>query len=109
MTSDSKRPSIAFWATVVMIAVLAYPLSFGPACWITSRLNRGAELVPVLYRPLTWAMSEKSDATFNRVSRWYAKVGAPDVWEWGCAWDPATNRPAGWVWVSLENPTSDIW
>jgi hypothetical protein len=37
----SKKPGVAFWATVVVVVVLvAYPLSFGPACWITSRLNR---------------------------------------------------------------------
>ena len=28
----SKKPSVAFWATVVLVVVLvAYPLSFGPA------------------------------------------------------------------------------
>ena len=45
MTSNCKKPGVAFWATVVAGAVLvAYPLSFGPACWITSRLDRGAGL-----------------------------------------------------------------
>jgi hypothetical protein len=34
MASDRKKPGVAFWATVMVIAVLvAYPLSFGPACW----------------------------------------------------------------------------
>src|SRR5689334_11661117 len=33
-----KHPSVAFWATVVVVLVLVgYPLSFGPACWISSR------------------------------------------------------------------------
>jgi hypothetical protein len=33
MTSR-KNPGVAFWATVVVVVVLvAYPLSFGPACW----------------------------------------------------------------------------
>jgi len=28
-----KKPGVAFWATVVMVVVLVlYPLSFGPAC-----------------------------------------------------------------------------
>jgi hypothetical protein len=32
MTSDRKKPGVAFWATVVLVAVLVgYPLSFGPA------------------------------------------------------------------------------
>jgi len=34
MPCDRKKPGVAFWATVVVVMVLvAYPLSFGPACW----------------------------------------------------------------------------
>jgi hypothetical protein len=33
--TDRKKPGVAFWATVALVVVLvAYPLSFGPACWI---------------------------------------------------------------------------
>jgi hypothetical protein len=36
MTSR-KKPGVAFWTTVKVVAVLvAYPLSFGPACWFNS-------------------------------------------------------------------------
>ncbi len=39
MTSNRKKPGSAFWATVAMlIALVGYPLSFGPACWIGSRI-----------------------------------------------------------------------
>jgi hypothetical protein len=31
MTSDGKKPGVAFWATVVLAVALAYPLSIGPA------------------------------------------------------------------------------
>ena len=31
MTTDRKKPGVAFWTTVVVVVVLvAYPLSFGP-------------------------------------------------------------------------------
>jgi hypothetical protein len=31
--TNRKQPGVAFWATVVVVAVLVgYPLSFGPAC-----------------------------------------------------------------------------
>src|SRR5262245_14028997 len=34
MTSDRKKPGVAFWVTVVVVALpLVYVLSFGPACW----------------------------------------------------------------------------
>jgi hypothetical protein len=52
MTSH-KKPGVAFWASVVVVAVLAYPLSYGP--WMAIRekipdqVSRGIER---LYRPL---------------------------------------------------------
>jgi hypothetical protein len=94
----SKKPGVAFWAIVVVVVVLLYVASFGPACWITSRLDRGADLVPVVYRPLTWAMSPDSETTFNRVSMWYAKIGAPENWVWGAVWDPDVS----WMWVEID-------
>lgn len=33
--TDRKKPGVAFWATVVVVALLvAYPLGSGPALWI---------------------------------------------------------------------------
>jgi hypothetical protein len=35
--TNRKEPGLAFWATVALVVVLlAYPFSFGPACWITA-------------------------------------------------------------------------
>jgi hypothetical protein len=116
MVPSHKKPGVAFWATVVVVVgLVAYPLSFGPACWITSRLDRGADLIPVLYRPLTWAMSPEHGTTINRVSTWYAKVGAAENWEWGPSWNmnyfgAVGNPPAsfvGWMWV--RSPDIYVW
>ncbi len=113
MTDDQKKnPGLAFYATIVVVAVLiGYPLSFGPACWITSRTDVGASAIPIIYLPLTWAMSPNSDDTAtNRISTWYAKVRAAEDWEWGPVHDPA-GRHVGWMWAStawasdlLESP-----
>jgi hypothetical protein len=36
--TDRKKPGVAFWATVVVVAALvAYPLSLGPALWMENR------------------------------------------------------------------------
>ena len=96
--TDRKTTTAGFWVTVALVAVLlGYPLSFGPACWITSRINAGSSAIPVLYGPLTWTMSPKDEATINRVSTWYAKVGAAENWEWGAVSDSA-DRHVGWYW-----------
>jgi len=31
--TDRKKPGVAFWATVVLVALVLYVASFGPACW----------------------------------------------------------------------------
>jgi hypothetical protein len=57
MTSR-KKPGVAFWATVVVVALLAYPLSMGPA-WRLSREIGLPEFaqhgVDVFYEPVWWA------------------------------------------------------
>jgi hypothetical protein len=79
--SDRKHPGAAFWATVVLIAMLlGYPLSFGPACWITSRAVVGSPAVPTVYRPITFAMGRSPG--FCRIMTGYAGLGAADGWFW---------------------------
>jgi hypothetical protein len=51
--TDRKKPGAAFWAMVMLAAVLvAYPLSFGPACWLCSHIERAAGVASVAYQPL---------------------------------------------------------
>ena len=107
MTSRNP-PSAAFWATVgLVVALVAYPLSFGPACWIASRANVGASAIPVVYRPLTRAMSPTDGHAFTRLSEWYAEIGAADGWGWVSTWS-TDNNPDGtlrlngqvaWTWA----------
>src|SRR5262245_57866410 len=66
--SDRKKPGMAFWVTVVVaVALVVYPLSFGPACWVaqpseqkfTSILAWNFTYEPVanpprVYFPLCW-------------------------------------------------------
>jgi hypothetical protein len=38
MPPDRKKPGLAFWAiVVVVVGLVAYPLSFGPVCWLVNR------------------------------------------------------------------------
>jgi hypothetical protein len=61
MSDDRKKPGMAFWATVVVVAVLvAYPLSEGPAFWIMERLpkrqaSRMRGACRYVYAPVDWA------------------------------------------------------
>jgi hypothetical protein len=85
MTSDRKQPGAAFWATVVVVVVLlGYPLSFGPACWITSHVHPGNDFInrvpwigrfywPILV--LAWHVEAAWDFVM-----WYSTVGAKTGW-----------------------------
>ena len=120
MATSSKKPGVAFWAAVVVVVVLVvYPLSFGPACWITSRTdrylgiqnaNRAASAISVFYRPLTWAMTPdrhspflppKPETMINRAAKWYARIGARDDHYWVPTYEMGEiDEPSfvGWGW-----------
>ena len=54
MALERRQPGVAFWATgVVVVGLVAYPLSFGPACWIVSWLNAGDKILSAAYSPIT--------------------------------------------------------
>jgi hypothetical protein len=79
----SRKPSAGFWIAVALVAVLVgYPLSFGPACWISSRMNGGrSELVSRLYGPVIPACRCFPKVVVRSV-RWYSEVGAAPFWKW---------------------------
>jgi hypothetical protein len=94
MTVDRKHATAGFWITVTLIVVLAlYPLSFGPACWVTSRTGIGILYLPDVYRPVLWAMSCGGVAA--HLLNWYAQLGASPGWAWVDMSD--SGRPA-WIW-----------
>jgi hypothetical protein len=75
MTPDRKKPGVAFWASVVLVVGLAYPLSIGPAGWITSRAGFPSA-VPTAYRPILLAVDSAPGPVQRFVYR-YADVFAP--------------------------------
>ncbi len=90
MTSR-KKPSAGFWITVALVAVLAYPASFGPACWISSRSGIGGSVVNFAYQPML-GMAFEGPEVIRRGTLWYVQLLAKRGWivcyvsgryEWG--------------------------
>ena len=93
--SDRKKPGVAFWATVVvLVALVGYPLSLGPACWLASRTNVGSQFVSALYRPITWSMFGHGNCGIGSALVRYSKLCIPD----GDCWDWFGNPDVGWEW-----------
>jgi hypothetical protein len=82
--TDHKKPGVAFWATVAVVVVLMlYVLSLGPACWITSRMNFGTSTIGVIYRPIVPVMWRTGDVTvLGTILDQYSRVGAAPHWQW---------------------------
>jgi hypothetical protein len=80
---------MAFWATVVVVVVLAYPLSFGPACWISSRCECGPQFVTAIYRPVLLILARGPRGIQGFMHR-YARLGAQADWELRYSPDDAT-------------------
>ncbi len=109
MTSDRKQPGVAFWASVVVVvALVAYALSFGPACWITSRTNFGASAIASAFWPMTVASSRCERIGHALTS--YAEIGAAEGWNWGLSPYVAPQGKGRvsirfrWAWRHLDPP-----
>ncbi len=50
-----KRRSRRFWIVVAVMLPVFYVVSFGPACWISSRAQPSGYIVSIIYRPLIQA------------------------------------------------------
>lgn len=74
--ASPKKSGMAFWATVVVVCLpILYVASFGPACWITSRIPDGDRAALVLYVPILPDLVSvgPTGASYDAV-RWYGEL-----------------------------------
>jgi hypothetical protein len=90
MDEPRRRPGVGFWVTVGLVALFAYPLSIGPACWISSRTGFGVGTVTIVYRPIIRAAGVCPKPASEIVEK-YSTIFAKDYWYW---WEE-TWRPVG--------------
>jgi hypothetical protein len=80
--TDRKKPGVAFWATVVVVVALAYPLSFGPAVWATREYLVSIRFFWHPFRPLA-RLAVEGPTWCSRPPFLYASlVGDPKVSSW---------------------------
>jgi len=83
MSAQQQKMGFAFWAAIVIVSALVmYPLSFGPVCWITSRANCSHEILTTIYQPVHWVWGLNAENRVGHAIRWYVQLGAADGWHW---------------------------
>jgi hypothetical protein len=61
---------------LVVVALVAYPLSFGPACWIASCRQERVARISSVYRPIGIVLVDAPQPV-RRFLNWYGAVGIP--------------------------------
>ena len=108
-----KKPGVAFWATVVVVvALMAYPLSFGPACWLMSRTTICTNSITAIYQPVYICWMRAPERVSEWIN-WYCYVGAKRDWYWGKGpgWIPAVinrNYPRDWPYHMRDEIEREI-
>ena len=78
MTPDRKKPGVAFWTTVaVVVALVGYPLSFGPACWVCNWGYFDENAIRVIYGPLAKLCLSAEETALCRATLWYGNLVPP--------------------------------
>ncbi len=79
----NRRERWAKRTAAVVALALVYPISFGPAGWITGHLGHGADIVSCVYRPMTWGMTlSYNKSRLDYAITKFAELGAPYGWKW---------------------------
>src|SRR5262245_39535444 len=91
--SENRKIRVWPWITALLIGLpVLYVVSFGPACWISSRgpvgtsetSARSAKIVCIAYRPMMWICDTSPKFVRSGIA-WYSRVGAADAWGWTTA------------------------
>jgi hypothetical protein len=80
MNADRKKPGVAFWATVV-VGLVAYPVSFGPACSTVRSDDQLDDVTATAMRPGSYAVgsAESSGNGFFRSDNMPKEAAAKDL------------------------------
>lgn len=99
-SQTGRRTFVIAWVASLLVGVLLYVLSFGPACWIVTRTSVPDGSWPhqtfcFVYGPVTNAVLWTPES-LEGVINWYVGLGSPagkqmEIW----TYPPMKGRPGG--------------
>lgn len=80
MDEPLPQKSRAWWPIAVLAMLLTYPLSFGPACWMASRLpdDVSTRFVSAFYLPVIWLCRDSPTCVTTYLQN-YANYGSRET------------------------------
>ena len=99
--TEQKQPNAGIWGLVIVGVLVLYPVSLGPACWLSSRLG-GEEVVTAVYRPLTWTAAVTKSQILRNGIQWYSTLGAAQIWSWTWSETPDGEPRPEWYGVEFD-------
>ena len=108
MSAEQQRAGWTFWCVIALTLPILYVLSLGPSCWVSSRFG-GANVVTIVYRPVTWAAELTGSDFVMRELQKYSRLGVRETNEYWC-WTFSTEIPgnAHWSLVYLDVMPSEL-
>lgn len=108
MEASVRKTGPLVWISAALIMVLVgYPLSIGPACWISSWTGLGGEtLLATAYTPMLLAADHGPDSILSAI-HWYSQIGARADWAWGeivFAEIGGKEVSGGYLWLNMSAP-----
>jgi len=70
-----KKRGTVFWVTIALAMMLAYPLSFGPACWISERTEDDGKVLSLVYNPVIQLFLLSRNHTIHELTLRYLNCG----------------------------------
>ena len=80
---NRKHPGAGFWATIILAAVVAYPLSIGPVAWLYHKTGEPGWLGTagdIVYAPLAFTIDKcptKLGSQFHGYIEWWTELANP--------------------------------
>lgn len=78
MSDERKKSGWVFWATVILLLVVLYVASFGPACWVTSWVGLDGRIVTVFYAPIIWHFLHDTMGAGQTIDSYSRLAARPD-------------------------------
>ena len=83
--ADHKRPLWPLLTAALIGLPVLYVASFGPACWVSSKLSIADPIIDFAYYPCVWLVVDGPEPIGETIRWWGERFGATQLSTAACA------------------------